>query len=858
MLQDAGDADAAVLLLCRLFFRSHSGENSESVRLAVASFLTSTLGKVDASADAKLATDFVGFLCLATTQQRQTRLGHVISLMGDDEDAASSSSSFLANLMAVFRKCGSPLELRLACLGTAENLMTGMDKKGGGIGDDRALEMVRDLFSLVDRVLYDREDVGDCCCWSDTTEPLRTVRAVLKPWCRDQTRLDFSRGGSVGLSPSAAGAASLAAHNRPTSARLSESFQEGTLSWKVELSAEPSGGFRRGRGASGFVGLGMARVDRGDSASSSGGGSGGGPVQRSWLARGNELTRLGVAAWPPLQAVPAFERRGDALSFVADLDAGTLSVRKNHGCGGRGDDDDGEEEEEGGATLLFDDLPADVPLSPVVVFYPGDAGARLRVTDVSHRPRNSRGVGGGWSKAPGVVDPSVPPAGEAAAQAVVRCLRRLYQRSRVWKDAIDRHLGEVLGSESNLALLRRTDLAALLKDEEEGKKAAEAVELFTSRVLPALAFVGGIDAGLYVGCRVRKGRKTGWRRGDVGVVTGGRVQGGGAAIYDVMWEKDGETSSGVEGGDLVLAEEEESFSFDFGVLLCVEKVQLLSLSSGFCAGSPLRMRRRDVSRLVERHLVRSTGRKRSPAAKAGGRASPERQKSVTFRKAAPPTRLERRDKRSSSLPDGRSLQDAATSASVERLTNILVSSIIDEVTGKTPPSLPRATSSSARTSSSGKSRSRGAAAGSSEAMGCISEEAEAKSSSVWLSESVLEAKKQKKKKTEKEDKSEKGGVPTKEFTVLATLVRAAAVRTAAEKTLLALLDSPACDQHLEEDPGGGGGGGGAAAEQSGVAAQLREVVKSCWEACTTSSASAMPLAAPVSIRDVERAMGIIR
>ncbi len=68
--------------------------------------------------------------------------------------------------------------------------------------------------------------------------------------------------------------------------------------------------------------------------------------------------------WPFAHHVLPGFGKGDTLSFEADLDAGRLTVRKN----GAAD-----------KTLLFDDLPGDTALHPVVAFDSNGAGACVEV-----------------------------------------------------------------------------------------------------------------------------------------------------------------------------------------------------------------------------------------------------------------------------------------------------------------------------------------------------------------------------------------------------------------------------------------------------------------------------------------------
>ena len=390
--------------------------------------------------------------------------------------------------------------------------------------------------------------------------------------------------------------------------------------------------------------------------------------------------------------------------------------------------------------------------------------------------------------------------------------------SQVWKAAIHRYIQETLTNEANLLFLRSTNLSSLLKKDAEGKETAKTCALFTSKVFPVLSLLSGVDCGITVGSRVKT------KRGKVrGIVLGASTPGSNA--YKVLWDQS-EKETHANQAELVLEEEEEGFSFDFDILLCPRKLRLLILASGFGKDSPLRLRKGDLERLTERYLTWSAGR-RSPTKTRTGT-----DKASSFRKA--PSRLEKRDKRSSSLPDGRTLQDAATSASVERLTNILVTSIIDEVTGKTSPTRRAPTESPPPNKGKGSTNP--------EVMGSIREESEAKTAPRERGES--------KPRKQAEGRSESENNPLTESDVLSVLGRAAAIKLAAGKILLALLDSESCDRHLEEAP--------SEAEEGGVTSHLRTLVSTCWEAATSPGPSAMPLAAPVQTLEVERAMGIIR
>ncbi len=128
----------------------------------------------------------------------------------------------------------------------------------------------------------------------------------------------------------------------------------------------------------------------------------------SWLVRGRGLVRLGQDVWlsSSRAATGGLFRKGDSLNLVADLDEGTLS------CEG---------------ALLFDDLPRDcgARLAPVVVLFDRSASrAKVKVTRVLHA--SSRSYGG--ESAP--LNPALAPEAEAVAQAAVKSLQRLYQRSQ--------------------------------------------------------------------------------------------------------------------------------------------------------------------------------------------------------------------------------------------------------------------------------------------------------------------------------------------------------------------------------------------------------------------------------------------
>ncbi len=274
---------------------------------------------------------------------------------------------------------------------------------------------------------------------------------------------------------------------------------------------------------------------------------------------------------------------------------------------------------------------------------------------------------------------------------------------------------------------------------------------------------------------------------------------------------------------------------DFSIL------DFLILSSDLCNDSPLRLGTPDTERLAEKHLVRSG--RRNPS--KGGRASPE--KAASSHSLLRSSKAEKRDKRSSSLPDGRMLQDAATSASVERLTNSLVSSIIGEVTGKNV-----ASAATAAAAARGATPKQTLSSGDSRPVRPPSR----KEAMVSIVEDEVDGAPKPPSAQRTEAPTGGGGGPSSdpltEAEVRGALVRSAALRSFAERTLVSLLDSHYCDMFLEmeETP--------PEDERSGVARRLRKVVLACWRTATALSVYAVPMAAPVSDGEVDKAMAILR
>ncbi len=79
---------------------------------------------------------------------------------------------------------------------------------------------------------------------------------------------------------------------------------------------------------------------------------------------------------------------------------------------------------------------------------------------------------------------------------VLACVRRLYSRHSLWKDAVHCHLAEALGAASQLQALRTASLAPLLGDRAtDSKRAVRLVEALADSAVPVLAFLSSGNSG---------------------------------------------------------------------------------------------------------------------------------------------------------------------------------------------------------------------------------------------------------------------------------------------------------------------------------------------------------------------------
>ncbi|CAB3370488.1 Hypothetical predicted protein [Cloeon dipterum] len=181
--------------------------------------------------------------------------------------------------------------------------------------------------------------------------------------------------------------------------------------------------------------------------------------------------------------------QGDYITAVLDMDARTLSFGKN-----------GEE-----PRLAFEDLDCS-ELYPCIMFYSNSPGEKVKLTDMQVRgcPRDLL---------PG--EPHCSPWPSALAEAQV-CLIRTLHSSATWNETINYALIERLSAAKELlpAVVeqKRHDLRYSLSDSEVHARLAEVddqtecdlenrmiLEQLCKEVWPALAVIGGVDSGLRVG-----------------------------------------------------------------------------------------------------------------------------------------------------------------------------------------------------------------------------------------------------------------------------------------------------------------------------------------------------------------------
>ncbi len=208
---------------CLLVCRSRSWEEeppAQLVHTALSEFLRLTLTKIETSQDAGLATDFAGFLRLLTGRKG------AISLLGQEEEV----ELLFRGTMALCSRPGAPLELRLACLGTAENLMAHMAVDG--LEDHMAKWMLGQTFSLMDWAMFgESRSASKEGYWGTCgAESPREVRASFRPWPRCHPSLRIEDGDVISLR------GSFPANNSPSwpvAAYAPGNFQGGSLSWTV-------------------------------------------------------------------------------------------------------------------------------------------------------------------------------------------------------------------------------------------------------------------------------------------------------------------------------------------------------------------------------------------------------------------------------------------------------------------------------------------------------------------------------------------------------------------------------------------------------------------------------------------------
>ena len=274
------------------------------------------------------------------------------------------------------------------------------------------------------------------------------------------------------------------------------------------------------------------------------------------------------------------------------------------------------------------------------------------------------------------------PYGETVAQTVVEVLRHLYERSRAWGEAIERAVldrmttaGAVLDRMATAGPdgQRRAVLAdAFAKGHPHlSITTAQDLDLVAAKTLPALALLADIDGGLKVGSRVKCG---GGDDDDEGVVV--RVPDLPDAFVlptvEVYWTRGQFQSrtSQVPASKLEVAQTRD-FDFNFNCLTG-ERSSAAVFDVLYKLCHALRLRKAEFSALL--HRVEDD------CAAAGGGGGGLRQLSPS-----PQTRLAAKRASEASPLNRVRLKDtreAQSSSSMELLSDLLVSSIIDEVTGK--------------------------------------------------------------------------------------------------------------------------------------------------------------------------------
>ena len=330
----------------------------------------------------------------------------------------------------------------------------------------------------------------------------------------------------------------------------------------------------------------------------------------------------------------------DVITVQLDFNEGTLSFAKNSGE----------------MIVAFNNMPTNVELFPVVVFYSHNPGEKVQIDDMRRKTK---------SKSLGSAEPLCTPSQETLSQTVIELIQELMFKEG-WKEALHKCALDRICCGADL--MEELEKVCCETDRPDLKALYASIEKITQNIWPAISVFVGIDSGLRMGCKVIY--SPGTNPPKKGYILGSPIEE--VPNVKVIWDEDSLVST-VPIATLV-KNSNPSLKIDLDFLLEPKALEILM----------------KISKITNLVTSKFSSLKNWPNSFRHISKEPvinDEEESVPNNSRTP--RGERRnsegsdqrDKRSSSLPDSRTLEDVASS-SVELLTDNLVSSIMDEVTGR--------------------------------------------------------------------------------------------------------------------------------------------------------------------------------
>ena len=332
---------------------------------------------------------------------------------------------------------------------------------------------------------------------------------------------------------------------------------------------------------------------------------------------------------------------GDTISVLLNMTEKSLSFAKNNGD----------------FKVAFTNLPTNAELFPCVIFYSNTSGERVRFHDLGSISATSEFHFG---------DPFCSPESESITENRISLLRDLYAHNDLWKNLIEEFLDDILLNIASSKLLGKS-IANLNTSTEE---ANGQVDHLTQHYISALLLLGGCDQGVGIGSRVTL-KDDGSREG---IVFGSPDST--SATLKVIWLQNHSTS-------LVRAEQVilKDFANDchdglFNEYLLGNPARILSLIeiAGLGENPPLTVPLDDVYAILDAHQDAGSKEWNVPE-----EAKLSKTKGPIEKYFKPKTK----PKVVLTTPNsGGDERQRSGSRSVELMTDLLVNSIIEEVTGK--------------------------------------------------------------------------------------------------------------------------------------------------------------------------------